>query len=401
MRAGGTQGGRGVAEALCLLPLPRAPPPPPPPHPQAVIPLLPIPLPSQVLNQFGPLSPDIVEAQRYAAWKAADIRKALREGRAPLPGPPATWGLLPGAVAGSAGDGAPALPTPPPAPPGLDRSDSALGTGPGGDVVVTLAPPRFAPGDAVFYCPDGHGPPARGVISGGPFPPEGLGHTYALTLGGGGGGGGDSGGEGEGQAVRAFEVQLAPDVAPGAPVTLGPLPPPALAGAGAVAAPPPPPKDAPPPGPATVEALVDPGAWRPAYRVRAEGARKAVVVSDTRLGGWPRPGGGGSGGGGGGAGAVPPPAPPSTASPPPFAAPHAIAPHPPTAPPAPPSAPPAAPPPPPMPPLSNLTEAQKLAKYAASSIGFEDVGTAVGYLQEALRLLTVAGASPAGGKGKR
>jgi len=54
-----------------------------------------------------------------------------------------------------------------------------------------------------------------------------------------------------------------------------------------------------------------------------------------------------------------------------------------------------------MPPLPNLTEAQKLAKYAASSIGFEDVGTAVGYLQEALRLLTVAGASPAGGKGKR
>lgn len=27
--------------------------------------------------------------QRYAAWKAADIRKALREGRTPTAGPPA------------------------------------------------------------------------------------------------------------------------------------------------------------------------------------------------------------------------------------------------------------------------------------------------------------------------
>ena len=26
--------------------------------------------------------------QRYAAWKAADIRKALREGRTPAPGAP-------------------------------------------------------------------------------------------------------------------------------------------------------------------------------------------------------------------------------------------------------------------------------------------------------------------------
>lgn len=30
----------------------------------------------------------MVERQQYAAWKAADIRKALREGRNPQPGPP-------------------------------------------------------------------------------------------------------------------------------------------------------------------------------------------------------------------------------------------------------------------------------------------------------------------------
>lgn len=29
------------------------------------------------------------EKQKYAVWKAADIRKALKEGRRPSPGPPA------------------------------------------------------------------------------------------------------------------------------------------------------------------------------------------------------------------------------------------------------------------------------------------------------------------------
>lgn len=28
------------------------------------------------------------EKQKYAAWKAADIRKAMKEGRKPVPGPP-------------------------------------------------------------------------------------------------------------------------------------------------------------------------------------------------------------------------------------------------------------------------------------------------------------------------
>ena len=31
---------------------------------------------------------DMAERQQYAAWKAADIRKALREGRVPQAGPP-------------------------------------------------------------------------------------------------------------------------------------------------------------------------------------------------------------------------------------------------------------------------------------------------------------------------
>lgn len=40
----------------------------------------------QILRQFGSLPEDLVDLQRYAAWKAADIRKALREGRQPTPG---------------------------------------------------------------------------------------------------------------------------------------------------------------------------------------------------------------------------------------------------------------------------------------------------------------------------
>ncbi|CAM6086965.1 unnamed protein product [Calypogeia fissa] len=42
----------------------------------------------EVLHQFGEVPPDIEQRQKYAAWKAADIRKALSEGRKPVPGPP-------------------------------------------------------------------------------------------------------------------------------------------------------------------------------------------------------------------------------------------------------------------------------------------------------------------------
>ncbi|XP_060189830.1 protein HOMOLOG OF MAMMALIAN LYST-INTERACTING PROTEIN 5-like [Lycium barbarum] len=42
----------------------------------------------EILNQFGELQPDLEQKQKYATWKAADIRKALKEGRKPVPGPP-------------------------------------------------------------------------------------------------------------------------------------------------------------------------------------------------------------------------------------------------------------------------------------------------------------------------
>lgn len=48
-----------------------------------------------------------------------------------------------------------------------------------------------------------------------------------------------------------------------------------------------------------------------------------------------------------------------------------------------------------QPSLSSISEAQKLAKYAASSLGFEDVNTAVKQLTDALKLLTQPGAGSA------
>ncbi|KAJ4793861.1 Vacuolar protein sorting-associated protein VTA1 [Rhynchospora pubera] len=42
----------------------------------------------EILNQFGELQPDLEQKQKYAVWKAADIRKAIKEGRRPEPGPP-------------------------------------------------------------------------------------------------------------------------------------------------------------------------------------------------------------------------------------------------------------------------------------------------------------------------
>ncbi|EPS64693.1 hypothetical protein M569_10088 [Genlisea aurea] len=42
----------------------------------------------EILNQFGEIQPDLEQKHKYAVWKAADIRKALKEGRKPVPGPP-------------------------------------------------------------------------------------------------------------------------------------------------------------------------------------------------------------------------------------------------------------------------------------------------------------------------
>uniref|UniRef100_A0ACD5ZU84 Uncharacterized protein n=1 Tax=Avena sativa TaxID=4498 RepID=A0ACD5ZU84_AVESA len=42
----------------------------------------------EILSQFGEVQPDLEQKQKYAIWKAAEIRKALKEGRKPEAGPP-------------------------------------------------------------------------------------------------------------------------------------------------------------------------------------------------------------------------------------------------------------------------------------------------------------------------
>ena len=60
----------------------------------------------QILNQFGPLESELREKQRYAVWRSADIRKALREGRAVTPrivkAPPPQESAAPVPVGGTA-----------------------------------------------------------------------------------------------------------------------------------------------------------------------------------------------------------------------------------------------------------------------------------------------------------
>ena len=64
----------------------------------------PFPLLAKILNHFGSLDEELLEKQRYAVWRAADIRKALREGRPPTP--PTIRKTPPPQVAqGSSGDG--------------------------------------------------------------------------------------------------------------------------------------------------------------------------------------------------------------------------------------------------------------------------------------------------------
>mgnify|MGYP001807217039 CR=1 FL=1 len=61
---------------------------------------------AQILNQFegeGGVDSELFEKQRYCAWRAAEIRKALREGRQPTPPPAGT--PAPGAETGPSASG--------------------------------------------------------------------------------------------------------------------------------------------------------------------------------------------------------------------------------------------------------------------------------------------------------
>ena len=42
---------------------------------------------AQVTRQFGEMDPECAAKQKFAAWRAAEVRSALKEGRAPTPLP--------------------------------------------------------------------------------------------------------------------------------------------------------------------------------------------------------------------------------------------------------------------------------------------------------------------------
>lgn len=146
----------------------------------------------EVLRQFGDLQPDLEEKQRYAFFKAADIRKALNAGRRPTAGPPGgdpleggpsvpapggppsptepSDGAEPG-VASAPSQGPPLLPQAPPA--------SYHQIPPTDPPAASHAPPPFPPQrQHSAYGPGGGGIPDDRGLS--PFPPApGPGHLAA------------------------------------------------------------------------------------------------------------------------------------------------------------------------------------------------------------------------------
>lgn len=101
----------------------------------------------EILRQFGELPEDLVDMQRYAAWKAADIRKALREGRKPMPGNgnAAPDDLLPGVPPHEAAGMAPEVAAHG-APSGEQRSSLDEGPGLGGlDISDQSGAPELQP----------------------------------------------------------------------------------------------------------------------------------------------------------------------------------------------------------------------------------------------------------------
>jgi vacuolar protein sorting-associated protein VTA1 len=40
---------------------------------------------TQVTRQFGEMDPECAAKQKFAAWRAAEVRSALKQGRAPTP----------------------------------------------------------------------------------------------------------------------------------------------------------------------------------------------------------------------------------------------------------------------------------------------------------------------------
>ncbi|DBA72821.1 TPA: hypothetical protein ACH3X2_010206 [Trebouxia sp. C0005] len=150
----------------------------------------------EILNQFKTLEADLVDMQRYAAWKAADIRKALREGRTPTPGAPGDDLSANSAVSGDMG-----MPSASQSQNGNDmlaapgRGDAAAPSFPSDQQAQTA--PRFRAGSRVLY--DNNGLPVKGTVAKPNATGEGSDHMVALSD----------------RIVTAPEASLAPDLEAG------------------------------------------------------------------------------------------------------------------------------------------------------------------------------------------
>jgi len=200
----------------------------------------------EILNQFQELDGDMASKQKYAAWRASEIRKALREGRPPLP--PTQEEKEAAEVEGdfAALDQSMStqftMPTPPseglsglniaganvaPAPPSISSAASFETATPSASGVQ-----RFWQGSPVLFCASEGSPVENGTV--GCVQP---GNRYMVAL--------------QDRLVEAEDAQLAPALQPGAHVSFLPR-------AGA------------PPAPAEVVLANDGMGWPPSFLVRLQ-----------------------------------------------------------------------------------------------------------------------------------
>merc|ERR1719321_186431 len=119
----------------------------------------------EVCRQFGELDADLEAKQKYAVWKASDIRKALKRGERPAPGPP-------GGEAAAAQEAAPGPPEGPGPAGGLEAENPGVGEhqllGAGGEPFpappsARAAAPFPAPPSARAAAPEQRSDPAEAL----------------------------------------------------------------------------------------------------------------------------------------------------------------------------------------------------------------------------------------------
>ncbi|KAF5829036.1 Vta1 like-domain-containing protein [Dunaliella salina] len=173
----------------------------------------------EILNQFQDLDGDMASKQKYAAWRASEIRKALREGRPPLPPTQEEKEAAEAEGDLAALDQSMSMPTAPseslsglniaganvaPAPPSTSSAASYETATPSATGMQ-----RFWQGSPVLFCASEGSPMENGTV--GCVQP---GNRYMVAL--------------QDRLVEAADGQLAPALQPGAHGSAISLPPPPL-----------------------------------------------------------------------------------------------------------------------------------------------------------------------------